>query len=987
MANWGVEGAKPSREERKKATSPSAGSHVGDSAPAHGSVRLDDPGSVLRLQRMVGNRTVVQMFRDGEHARPPMLQRRFLDRTEDWVTASTKKGTFGNKSRSKELKAVDRALADYLAVPGSATREAKKASAEGLKSAIAAWRLAQKGPSIRDAEIGVLSTEGDDSIRALDLAIAAAAEQRRQEREQARREKRKEAREKKEREEKAERERLAAEAQRQLDLTLKPWAEIEALTLGDLVSYLKVTPNWHARSTLTDAQRATVRKLEPYGAHASCQAFIVRDVAAIGSGSVLDAALTSLDAYIAGVGSNTPFSLEKEPTVAKAVKLGKELAKLTAAFPAWVLKTAMDNAHFRIFVDNALVDDVVKYYTTSVPKPIFQAENGRDFLSYAQMMVNDSKDPLTYQSTVLKGKVRNFHRFEAAALDQLVANYADRSKAKPLTIIVHAAIDHNGAFHRDPLLTAVVTNPNINTLLIEGGETLASYQSEITPLAQAYGMNNKIDQVMFAGHGNSRLMQMAGTVEEGTGGSAGKLAEKNDMIDLDGNPAAANALFDEVLKNMDPKITGPVTGSTPAQQANRRVLFNACLTNSNAVPIGLSEGKSKAKAEIIDYITKNASLATYFQKRAQSSGKDVTSLGANASIGQVELIKPSGQLDMVSTVDPKVTASKLIYAEEGIEPAGVLRAALEAWAGNEKATLSAMQRRAGQGSDKWDDVIIESMYKEILREKKNTRIASIIQIYERAASQLSEMKHDAHCKLRQVLSVRDLPAFLRDPVLLALAATPTWTGNRNIRLVIAQLGLVISPTETAAHNKLLAELDTSGWDAKSAPTFLDIAALDELGCLPAMLTGPATDAKIIVALVGVLDGGALAPCKSFLAGLLQPALPEIPALAKVEPVPPVPESAGARGPIAEVPAVPGRPAAVEVPGQRPAVTLVADLPKLDGLPAFTDKKGRAPGRGGRPGRDAVKLVPAVEPYFLPTVKIKQLVADRKTEAQISTLVR
>ncbi|MDP9074805.1 MAG: hypothetical protein M3N98_11650, partial [Actinomycetota bacterium] len=824
---------------------------------------------------------------------------------------------------------------------------------------------------------------------ALEKAASEKAERERLEAERLEAEKAEAARVERERlaAEKLEQERLAAEKLKlELDKTLKPWGEIDGLSLEALAAYVKLKPNWHERSTLTDPQRALVRKLEPYGAKASCQAFVFHDVAALGTGGTLDAALVSLDTYIAAVQSNTPFSLTKAPTVAAAVGLGKELAKLSAAFPAWVLKTAINDKIFRWMMASNLIEPVVRYYTTSVPKPIFQAENGSDFISFGRMVLA-GKDPLSYQSTVLQGKIRNFHRFLPAALDQLVANYADHSKTKPLTLILHASIDHNGAFHRDPLLSNVITNTHINALMIEGGETLSAFQSEITPLAEAYGMNKKVDQVMFAGHGNSRLMQMAGTVEEGTGSQSGKLAEKNDMIDLDRNKVAADALFDEVLKNMDPKITGPLTGTEPAQQVNRRILFNACLTNSNAVNKGLTSGKDAAKAEIIDYVTKNASLATYFQKRAETSGKDVTSLGANASIGQVDLIKPSGKLDMVSTVDPKVTAPKLIYAEEGVEPLGVLRAALEAWAQDEVLALAAMGRRAAKGSDKWDDVIIQSIYKIVVALKDHAMIGEILRQMGNAAGDLSEMKHDAHCKLTALRSLRGLPAWLRDPVLADLALTPTWTANNKIRLVIAQVGVAAAPTAIGARTKLLTELDTGGWDAKSAPDFLDVKTLNAASALPPLLTGPATDAKLIIALVGLLDHGALAPCKTYLAGFLQPPLPEIPALAKVDEVPPVPETTGKRAKVPEVPAVPGRPAAAEVPGQRPAVVLVADLPKLDELAEVTDEKATAPARVGRPGRDAVDKVAAVESYFLPTLKLKALAADRKTEAELATLVR
>ncbi|MBK6621388.1 MAG: hypothetical protein IPG32_11130 [Saprospirales bacterium] len=86
----------------------------------------------------------------------------------------------------------------------------------------------------------------------------------------------------------------------------------------------------------------------------------------------------------------------------------------------------------------------------------------------------------------------------------------DTSKAKPLTLILHTSIDHNGAFHRDPNFTAVVRDARMLTLMVEGFETLSEFQSQIGPLATTYGQNDRIDQIMIAGHGDAQFMELAG---------------------------------------------------------------------------------------------------------------------------------------------------------------------------------------------------------------------------------------------------------------------------------------------------------------------------------------------------------------------------------------------------------------------------------------------------------------------------------------------
>ena len=110
-------------------------------------------------------------------------------------------------------------------------------------------------------------------------------------------------------------------------------------------------------------------------------------------------------------------------------------------------------------------------------------------------------------------------------------------------------------------------------------------------------------------------------------------------------------------------------------------------------------------------------------------GYDVTSLGANASIGQVGLIEAgSGKLDIKSTFDPYVTASKLKYAEFGKEPQGAPWAALESWATDQPATLTALDNRSKKGSTKWDDVIIQSIYALIIANKTEAGLGDWIRL-------------------------------------------------------------------------------------------------------------------------------------------------------------------------------------------------------------------------------------------------------------------
>ncbi|MEY2422502.1 MAG: hypothetical protein QOI95_2569 [Acidimicrobiaceae bacterium] len=794
-----------------------------------------------------------------------------------------------------------------------------------------------------------------------------------------------------------------AEAKRiaEEDKKYQTTAEIQALALPDLMAYIAKTPLWHKRSTITIDENALITQvhtfaLEP-GVASILDAFTIANLVALTSGPLagtIGDVMSDLRAYVQAASANEPISLKLDPNLASARSKGNALSKMLADFPAWVLRTALDERSFVLMLKAGYIDDVIAYYK-STPTPTFQAASGADFIAYYNFRKSDNKDPASYQ-TALGAYMRNFHRFEAAALDKVAKNYANgNSKSRPLTIVLHAAVDHNGAFHRDNLLTAVVRNPNIFTLIVEGGVTLAEYQSQIGPLAQAYGVNQKIDQVMFAGHGNSRIIEMAGGVKES---SKGTLEETGQPIDLVGDKAAADALFDEVLANMDDAAAAALRD--PTAVSFRRVLFNACLTNSNTVDIALTGDKVAAKAEILDYIAKNASLATYLGNRAKASGHDVTSLGANASIGQVDLVEgATGKLDMVSAVDPFVTASKLEYAEHGIEPAGVLRAALEAWAGDEAATLEAMARRAAKGSTKWDDVIIETIYGSVLFNKDNAAVATQMKTWEQLAASLSEMKSDGHCKPAELFSLMggSIHRTYFSTLFAKLQNADEYKKTPALELVILQLWLWCLPTDTSIQNRFLTVLETK-FDAKSAVVadgkYVNVKYLKDIAVLPTLLTDPVSKGKTVFALICLLDKAAPTEAKEYLKRQLLPEVPEVAELPEVPAVPEVPEQDAPRPLVPLVPKVAGRPKVDAIPGRRTAVAAVpdlAELPELAEVNATSGPKtkegagpeaGKAPGRAGRAKRDAVAKVDKVKPYLPDTLDVKKLVAKRATEDEL-----
>ncbi len=774
----------------------------------------------------------------------------------------------------------------------------------------------------------------------------------------------------------------------ELDKSLKSWSQIKLLSLADLEKYVADKAQWDRRSDLTDDQRDIVRALLPVADSGPNSAFLTKEVAALAGKRAPAELAKDLGAYASAVATKAPFALGPVPDAKTAAKYGRNIRKLLIGFPDWVLKAALNDLEFRRLVHFDYVDDVVNYYTSTI-KPTFQADDAADFKSYT-LLRREGGNPASYAGTDIAGHIRNFHRFQKRALDQLVANYKDKSQTKPLTLVLQSAIDHNGAFHRDPQMTAVIEKSNILTLVVEGGETLAAYQSEIGPLAAAYGMGGKLQQVMFAGHGESKSMELAGGVEKDR---KGKLAEYGADIDVESQDDVGTRdqptldLLDSILDNMDDQATREVGSGTSKKTVDtkRRILFNACLTNSNVVEALAAEDRAGARKEIREFIKKNPSLALYTGQRAKDKGKDVSSLGANASITQVELMDSQGSLDLVDPEDPKVTASKLEYARHGKEPGGTLRAALEAWAHAPADGLNAIRDRSKAGSTAWKDVVIESMYTVLYAQRQNDRLADVINWYAEAAHGLSALEKKSECRVEKCIADLDCPVWMVKPVLEALLTRPTITSARNdIRLVLRQL--IALKVDNAKVADVAKELETGGWTARTASDLLDVKRLQKAGLMKPLVEGtPLGKGQLIAAIVGWVDRSD-ADSKAVLEAVAKPAVPPVPELPKVPAVPEVPGGKGPRALVPKVPKVVGRAKFPAVPGKRPEVPEVPELPELAELAAVKKKGATAPGRPARPERAAVPEVAGVDAHFDPVLDIPALLDKRVTEVELARQV-
>lgn len=604
---------------------------------------------------------------------------------------------------------------------------------------------------------------------------------------------------------------------------------LRQLTLTDFAMHADDRLDWANDATLDDSERAVLWAWLDF-AHeapshlAGCGQMKVADLESAGRTPDV---LGALRAYANAVGQDTPTVELTVPTdtVTTAVGWGREVARLEGAVGGATLNTIMRQAEFdALYAEPDGVTTCVDYVTAV--RPVLHADNGTEIQSIIAMK-QAGTDYKNYHTKL--ADVRNVHRFEEAALAQLESNVGDTSKSKPLTLILHSALDHNGAFHRDPYLTAVVTDSRNLTLMIEGATKLADVQSKVAPLAKAYGQGGKLDQVMVAGHGNAQEIELAGTGVPG----------KDQAVEV-GDPLS-DALLDEIARYIDP--------ASP----HHRVVFNACLTASNRVPQGVVTGtKPKKQArQIVEHIRKNPSLATYFEQRATGVGNPgVDARGANGSFGQIGLLDSSGGLDLVSSGDPELTSPKMDYVRAGVEALGVMRALLEVWASDRKGALDAARHRIANPLSTWDEPIVQVCLGLVLSryQKDGAGIAALVD----AAGALGHAMYRAHCRVDAIKPPR-VPQALVPHIFGALVADPQLGGLSYYRLVLHEVWMRYDP---ARRTNFLADLVSGSFTCQTAKDFLDIGWLTpDLSALMGLAGSPTTDdGKTLVALHALAEG-------------------------------------------------------------------------------------------------------------------------------------
>ncbi|MCP4074615.1 MAG: DUF4157 domain-containing protein [Gammaproteobacteria bacterium] len=470
-------------------------------------------------------------------------------------------------------------------------------------------------------------------------------------------------------------------------------ATIRVLSLSSFVSLTERQLDW-ATSPALQADAVALgnfRQIQGFGqetgVNRACGGLNMGDIDTKG----VPAVFTPLRTYTRGVTSGATAWLRRTTNINDAESWGNDLASLEAVWPQANLSLVMrapspraNPSPFEKLVNPAgpELGNFITYLTSCVPVPVLSADNGKEVDSFLALR-GEGVMPHNYNATI--SYVTNYHHFTKITLDGLVSNenfpqWRQRVPLtqRPLTVALYPSVDHNGAFHRNIGMEQLVTNTSVLTIVIEGHAQVLDYQNELAPVAARYGIGGEIQQAMIAGHGSSSTLLLAGT-------AAGSIS--GDRLGTAPGTHTTNTT----------NLMAQLTSLMSSDPARRRILLDACLTDSNQVRSALRATPADAAADVQNAITANPSMRGLV---ASLAGTGATVLGANASFApaQTTFIDPvTGELTVQVPGDPDLVASKLQYVEFGTEPAGCMRAVLECWADDQLTggtdCFDAIQRR------------------------------------------------------------------------------------------------------------------------------------------------------------------------------------------------------------------------------------------------------------------------------------------------------
>lgn len=618
--------------------------------------------------------------------------------------------------------------------------------------------------------------------------------------------------------------------------TTVPDADVPAMKISRFVAYTRGQADWS--TTYAGADVAELRQLlhdlvaEP-ALPDGLGEFLVRDVLAVAAADWVPLRKFCVAVNDAAGVPTAKMVATQAPTLARAIELGRAITQLEPAVGGGgVLYHITSPTSVGDLITAGRVADFVGYCTARNPQ--WHAPNGKEIRSFLLMPMG------FYNMLAPLADVRNLHHFQFPALVRLMIDRVGGHTGQPLALILHTGLDHSGAFHHDShLTTAIVGNPN-RVIMLEGKETLAEIQNDLPTIAATYG-GGQIDQVMIAGHGNSRLIELAGTTTMGTTADGRpEVQQTNDTLDLDNNEAATRQ-FMQILGGL---MGGPTN----------RVVFNGCLTGSNDIVIDPASPDTPQQ-QITNQLGSRGSLVEAARQEMGSGSGGPQVIGANASFPEgPDLMDSRGQFDVMWTEDPALTASnKLDYVRQGIEPTGVLRAILQEWEPPSvppRPWQDAITDRLARPENTWDGAIITAALTHI---DANPADAAAISELSQSVGRVSEAYF---AQLAHVGELDPVVAAHKVRLFSAVQGSSEWPGELGLPPVAFYS--VWGRTDTTKYAALRAHLGAGAHTAADLEGYLDTGYLGAAGVgrlLPIADAASATRGHLVIACAAVLQGG------------------------------------------------------------------------------------------------------------------------------------
>ncbi len=469
------------------------------------------------------------------------------------------------------------------------------------------------------------------------------------------------------------------------------------LTVADLDAYVARQADWFAEPSLSQADRDLVWKvllLLKEGSHMGVALAALRIVAVAG----LPAGdLTKLKKYAAcfNASAQTVQLTAAAPTMARALQVGQAVIDLEAFVPTAVLRVVIPESGLNFLLGPGKLAELKKYYQTFKPTLETQAE-----WPHVEALLTETVG----KYAALAPWIHDLHIFTKPTRAQLLANIADKSRARPVLLVLFSATDWNTAFLQATNVQGAIMNPKNLALVVQGMPSIAAATAEVNRVADDYGQRTKsfdwstwsikyspgrLGQVVIAGHGSDQSVEMASPGTNPTAAGDNRHVSYDEAPIDSSNPKAngTELLIDTVLTRMDPK--------------DANVVFAGCLVGSHDIPAGTNVGNAAtAQANLQAALAAHPNLADYVRQRMAAKGITGTVQAANGSTTFDSFnVDASGRAKLSNPGDPDISGSKLQYVRTGIEPEGALRAALECYAdpaiGPAKVTSEIRTRVAG----------------------------------------------------------------------------------------------------------------------------------------------------------------------------------------------------------------------------------------------------------------------------------------------------